>query len=163
MLSLRISLIIYNRPKWEKNLVDSRYAMIYVGKGKNRKYASTKRLPPDERSLLQKTRRANLVSYSYHNCLENEFVPMIPEQSGWMVENDELKAIPYEGESLPTVEEYAEAVGKSDGVDGGEPIGNEDNVEDDDDDDGDNNESCTDDEIESRDESLDEKDDGDIL
>ena len=78
--------------------------------------------------------------------MENEFVPMIPEQYGWMVENDELKAIPYEWESLPTVEEYAEAVGKADGVDGGEPSDNEDNVEDDDDD-GDDNESCSDDEI----------------
>ena len=64
--------VIYNRPKKEKNLIDSQYAMIYVGKGKNRKFASTKKIPPDEKSLLQKCKRTHLVSYSYYNCLEND-------------------------------------------------------------------------------------------
>ncbi len=88
--------VIYNRLNKEKNLVDSRYAMVYVGKGKKRKYSSTKRLPRWT-IFATKNRRANLVSYSYDNCLENEFVPMIPEQSGWALENEELKPIPYEG------------------------------------------------------------------
>ena len=42
--------VIYNRPKKEKNLIDSQYAMIYVGKGKNRKFTSAKKIPADEKS-----------------------------------------------------------------------------------------------------------------
>ena len=57
-----IDFVIYNRPKKEKNLIDSRYAMIYVGKGKNRKFASTKKLPPDEKSLLQKCKRTHFTT-----------------------------------------------------------------------------------------------------
>ena len=101
--------VIYNQPKKEKNLIDSRYAMIYVGKGKNRKFASTKKISPDEKSLLQKCKRTHLVSYSYYNCLENDFVPLIPEHSGWMIENNELKPTSYEGQGLPTIEQYAQA------------------------------------------------------
>ena len=94
--------IIYNRPKKEENLIDSRYAMIYTRKGKNKKFASTKKIPPDERSLLQKCKRTHLVSYSYYNCLENDFVPLNPEHYGWIIENDELKPISYEGDAIPT-------------------------------------------------------------
>ena len=39
--------VIYNRPNREKSRGDSRYAMLFVGKGTKRKFASTKSLIPD--------------------------------------------------------------------------------------------------------------------
>ena len=147
--------IIYNRPKKEKSLLDSRYAMIYVGKGKKKKFASTKKIPPDEQSLFQKTKRAHLVSYSYYNCLQNDFIPMIPEQSGWMIDQGILIPISYFGACLPTVEEYSRAVGEaSDKVDST----NEDEEEVSDDDDAER--LCSsDDEVESGEESENSDDD----
>ena len=45
--------IIYNCPKQEKSPEHSRYSMLYVGKGK-KKFAPTKSLPPDQKSLTMK-------------------------------------------------------------------------------------------------------------
>ena len=78
--------IIYNKPRKEKSPTDSRYAMIYVGKGSKKKFVSTKQIPPDTQSLLQKIKQANLVSYTYYHCLDNGFVPLNPINYGWKIE-----------------------------------------------------------------------------
>ena len=127
--------------------------MIYTRKGKNKKFASTKKIPPDERSLLQKCKRTHLVSYSYYNCLENDFVPLNPEHYGWIIENDELKPISYEGDALPTIEQYAQAV--STDIYADEDSCEENEGKDDDDDES----SCSDDEVSSAEEEDDSDDD----
>ena len=86
--------VIYNRPKKEKSLTDSRFSMIYVGKGEKKKFASTKKIPPDESSLLQKIKMSNLVCYACYNCLENEYLPLCHEDYGWVKEENQLKPIP---------------------------------------------------------------------
>jgi hypothetical protein len=60
------------------------------------------------------------------SCLENEFAPLIPEHYGWMIENDELKPISYEGQGLPTIEQYDQAVSSYTGA---EASGDEDDNE----------------------------------
>ena len=85
--------------------------MIYVGKGPNKKFAPLKKLPPDSKSLLQKIKRANLVSYSYFNCLTNHYIPLNPEEYGWQKENDMLTPVPFIGESLPSTELYEQMAG----------------------------------------------------
>ena len=60
---------IYNRPKREKSPGDTRYAMLYIGKDEKKKFAPTKSLPPDQKSLTMKILRAHLVSHSWINCL----------------------------------------------------------------------------------------------
>ena len=55
--------VIYNRPMKEKTPGQSRYAMLFVKKkGKKKKFADTKRLPPDVSSLEMKIKRANYVT-----------------------------------------------------------------------------------------------------
>ena len=44
--------IIYHRPLREKTPGDSRYAVLFVKKGKKTKFAPTKSLPPDYKSLI---------------------------------------------------------------------------------------------------------------
>ena len=55
--------IVYNRPKREKTPGESRYAMLFVKKGKNKVFVETKQLPSDERPLRMKILRANSISY----------------------------------------------------------------------------------------------------
>ena len=54
--------IVYNKPKREKTPCESRYAMLFVKKGKKKVFIQTKQLPPDERSLRMKKLRANYIS-----------------------------------------------------------------------------------------------------
>ena len=81
---------VYNRPANEKTPKDSRLPMLFSGKGRSRKYRSTKTLPPDGRSLLMKIKRANLVSYSWKNCLNPELLSMDPCDWGWEVRDNLL-------------------------------------------------------------------------
>ncbi len=62
--------IIYNRPKKEKTPGDSRYAMIFAGKGTKRAFTPLKRLPPDQNTLACAIRRVNLVVHGMVNCLD---------------------------------------------------------------------------------------------
>ena len=50
--------------------LESRFAMLYVAKGERKKFAPTKSLPPDHKSLTMKTLWAYLVSLSWGNCLD---------------------------------------------------------------------------------------------
>ena len=97
--------IIYNRPLREKKPGDSRYAMLFVKKGKKTKFAPTKSLPPDYNSLFQKIKRANFITYGWSNSLNGEFDQPDPLLYGWKYENESLLPVWYEGNPLPSDEE----------------------------------------------------------
>ena len=101
---------IYNRPLKEKSARDSRVALLYAGKGKNRKYQSTKILPPDRSSLVMKIRRANLVAYYWKNCLSEFLEPFDARGEGWEVKDGELIPTWFEGSNLPSDEQYDEHI-----------------------------------------------------
>ena len=46
--------IVYDRPKRKKTPGESRYAILFVRKGKKKVFLQAKQLPPDERSLCMK-------------------------------------------------------------------------------------------------------------
>ena len=100
--------VIYNRPKREKTPGDRRYAMLFVGKGKKKKFASTKSLPPDQKSLDMKIMRADLISHSWANCLDPHYEQFDPCSYGWKFEDELLQPLWYHGYSLPTVTEIEE-------------------------------------------------------
>ena len=81
-------------------------------------------------------------------------MPLIPEHSGWMIENDELKSILYEGQGLPTIEQYAQAVSSNTGA---EESGDENENDDEDD----NESSGSDGDVISAEE--DDDSDGDLM
>ena len=59
--------IICKRPRREKSPGNSCYAMLYVGKGGGKKFAATKSLLPDQKSLTTKILWAHLVNHSWVN------------------------------------------------------------------------------------------------
>ena len=97
---------VYNRPANDKTPMDSRLAILFSGKGKSRKFRSTKTLPPNRRSLLMKIKRANLVSYSLENCLNPEILSMDPCDWGWVVRDNLLIPVWFEGSNSPSDIEY---------------------------------------------------------
>ena len=97
---------VYNRPAKEKTPKDSRLALLHVGKGKTKKYRSTKLIPPDESSLRMKIKRCNLVAYPWVNCLNTTLQPLVPVENGWKIKDDELVPVWFEGSVLPSDEEY---------------------------------------------------------
>ena len=101
---------IYNRPKKETTLEESRRSMMKVGEGKKRKYRSTKLVIPDRSSLLMKIKRSNLVAYPWKNCLSTTLVPLMPKHNGWIEVNVELVTNWFEGDPLPTDEVYDEHI-----------------------------------------------------
>ena len=95
---------IYNRPKREKSPGDTRYAMLYIGKEK-KKFAPTKSLPPDQKSLTMKILRAHLVSHSWINCLDCNYKSLDPLSNGLIFVDGDLQPLWYEGASLPSEEQ----------------------------------------------------------
>ena len=87
---------IYNRPKREKSPGDSRYAMLHVGKRRKKKFASTKSLPSDQKSLTMKILRAHLVGHS----LDSNYQSLDPLSNGWIFVDGALQPLWYEGASL---------------------------------------------------------------
>ena len=92
--------VIYNRPRRERTPGDSRYTMVFVGKQK--RFASTKALPPDQNSLTLKILRANFVSHGWANCLNGNYEQLDPLRYGWKYEDDLLQPVWYQGPSLPS-------------------------------------------------------------
>ena len=90
--------VIYNRPRRERTPADSRYAMLFVGK--QNKFASTKALPPDQKSLTLKILRANFVSHGWANCLNGNYEQLDPLRYGWKYEDDLLQPEWYQRPSL---------------------------------------------------------------
>ena len=103
---------IYNRPKKERTLGESRAAMLFVQQNtkKGKKYRSTTQIPPDEKSLEMKTRRSNLVAYDWNNCLNGRYTPLAPCHSGWVIKDGCLFPQWYDGNNLPSDEEYDEHI-----------------------------------------------------
>ena len=99
--------VVYSRPKKEKTPGDSRYAMLFTGKGTKR-ITPSKRLPPDHKSLTCHIQRVNLVVHGMINCLNVTYDQLDPLQYGWKLENGIPMPIWYEGTALPTVEELAQ-------------------------------------------------------
>ena len=89
---------VHNRPANDETPKDSRLAMLFGGKGKSRKFRSTKTLPPDRRSLLMKIKRAStIVSYS---------LSMDPCDWGSEVRDNLLIPVWFGGSNLPSNTEY---------------------------------------------------------
>lgn len=93
--------VIYNRPKKEKTPGDSRYAMLFSGKGSKRSFTPLKRLPPDRLSLKYAIRRANLVTNGMVNCLNSTYHQLEVLSYGWELENGIPVPIWYDGNALP--------------------------------------------------------------
>ena len=97
---------VYTQPANEKMPKDSSLAMLFSGKGKSRKFRSTKTLLLDCRSLLMIIKRANLLSYSWKNCLNPELLSLDPCDWGWEVRDNLLILVWFEGSNLPSDTEY---------------------------------------------------------
>ena len=79
--------------------------MLFVGKGRNKKFPSTKALPPDSKSLEMKIKRSNLVCHGWVNCLNSNYEHLDPLLFGWRFENDVLCPFWFDGPSLPNEDE----------------------------------------------------------
>ena len=96
--------IVYNRPKRENTPGKSRYAMLFIKKGKKKVFVQTKQLPPDKRSLRMKISRANYISYGWENCLNQHFEIPNPLEYGWKICDGKLEPNWFEGPALPSFE-----------------------------------------------------------
>ena len=101
--------VIYNRPRKEKTLGDARYNMLFLkGKGKNKKYASTKALPPDANSLSLKVQRDNYVTMGYVNCMNPYYVPPPATSYAWEEHDNLLYPVWTVGPPIPDIAQTPE-------------------------------------------------------
>ena len=102
--------VIYNRPNMEKTPGQARYKMLFVGKGKKKKFASTKAIIPDKSTLVMKSKRTNFVTHLMVNCLEQNFVPLNPSDYAWKKNDDDDRWSPiwFEGSPLPSTNDVFE-------------------------------------------------------
>ena len=103
--------IIYNRPESEKSPGDSRYAMLFVGKGEKREFSATRLLPPDQKSLNMKILRANLICHGWVNCLNNTYHSLDPSHYGWIDNGKLFTPFWFEGTPLPNEQEIQDYLG----------------------------------------------------
>ena len=70
---------------WQGEFFPPRFWPKYlpVRQREEKKFASTKALPPDSKSLTNKILRANFVTDININCLEPHFVPPAPTNYAW--------------------------------------------------------------------------------
>ena len=103
--------VICNRPKREKTLGQARYNMLFVKqKGKKRKYASTKALPPDATSLALHIQRVNYITMTSVDCLNPYYTPPQATNYGWEEDsNGCLKPIWSLGPPFPETRETLSA------------------------------------------------------
>ena len=99
--------IIYNRPLKERTPGESRYKMLLTRRktGKEKKYPSSKALPPDQKSLTMKILRASFVSHCMVNCLDREYIPPNPSEYGWKLVDSTWEPVWFEGNALPDANE----------------------------------------------------------
>ena len=76
--------------------------MLFVTKGKKRKFVETKLLPPDEQSLHLKILEANFVSCSGANCV-NQTLNLV--DYGWNVSERKLEPNWFERSALLSIED----------------------------------------------------------
>ena len=77
--------VIYNRPSNEKTPGDSRYAILFVKKGKNKRFNDTKSLPPDQHSLNMKILCASFIGYSISSCMQPVYETLNRLDYGWQL------------------------------------------------------------------------------
>ena len=78
--------------------------MLFVTKGKKKKFVKTKLLPPGEQLLRMKILTANFVSYSWANCLNQHFEILNPVDYGWEISKVKLEPNWFVGSALPSIE-----------------------------------------------------------
>ena len=79
--------------------------MPFVTKGKKKNFVDTKFLPPDEQSLHMKILRANLVSCSGANCVNQHFEILNLVDYGWKVAQEKLEPNWFEESALSSIED----------------------------------------------------------
>ena len=79
--------------------------MPFVTKGKKKNFVDTKFLPPDEQSLHMKILRANLVSCSGANCVNQHFEILNLVDYGWKVAEGKLEPNWLEESALSSIED----------------------------------------------------------
>ena len=67
-----------------------------------KKFAPTKSLAPDQKSITMKILRAHLFRYSWVSCLDLNYQSLDPLSNGWIFVSGALQHIWYEGASLPS-------------------------------------------------------------
>ena len=97
--------IIYNRPLKEKSPGESRYNMLTSKKQSNKKYPTSKALPPDQSSLKVDILRATFVAHCMSGCLNRQYAPLDPSNYGWKLEENRWQPIWFEGNPLPKPDE----------------------------------------------------------
>ena len=104
--------IVYNRPAKEKTLGDARYNMIKTKKKDSKgqkKFPTSKSLPPDHSSLKMKILRSTYFSHIMSRCLDANYVPLDSSLYGFRKVNDIWEPVWYEGNPLPDPREVEEA------------------------------------------------------
>ena len=82
--------------------------MLFVKqKGKKKKYASTKALPPDASSLSLHIQRVNYVTLPSVQCLNPHYTPPPATDYGWENLNNCLVPIWSQGPPIPDIDESA--------------------------------------------------------
>ena len=79
--------------------------MLFIGKGRNKKFAPITSLPPDEKSLEMKIMRAHFVSHGWINCLNPQYETLDPCEYGWKFEDEVLVPLWFHGDPLSSEEE----------------------------------------------------------
>ena len=121
--------IVYNRPKKEKTLGESRYIMMTSKmKKKDTKITqpSSKNLPPDEASIKIKIFRGTYILIIMSSCLNLTFVLPDPHLYGWISADGSWKPVWLEEKQYPDPTEQDKS--EVEGVKPGD--GNEDNKDD---------------------------------
>ena len=59
-----------------------------------------------------KIKRSNLVAYPWRNCLDKNLVPLIPKENGWDEVDGKSVTKWFEGDQLPSDEEYDAHINK---------------------------------------------------
>ena len=79
--------------------------MLFVTKGKKKKFVETKILEPDEQSLHMKILRANFVSCVAANYVHQHFEILNLVDYGWKVPEVKLEPNWFEGSALSSIED----------------------------------------------------------
>ena len=92
--------VSYNRPKQEKSPADSRYAMLYVGKGGKR--ICTNKITATRSKVLN---YKYISSHNWVNCLECNNQSLDSQTNGCIFFNGALQPLWYQGALLPSEEQ----------------------------------------------------------
>ena len=95
---------IYNRPKSEKSVTESRVTLIFSNKRKNKSTKkSTKTISTDEKSLKMKILRSHYITHGWKNCLNSSYVFLDPTKYRWQRVNNFLEPLWYKGSNMMSI------------------------------------------------------------